>query len=88
VDLLPPARRAFREAASDARLSTLAREVLGRDRAEDLPGALVPVLYQEYLRDPEEAAGLLAAIVWHNRLDLLDTVALWVALAERAGEVP
>ena len=86
LDLLPPARRAFSGVASDARLSTLAREVLGRDRAEDLPGAWVPLLYQEYLRAPDEAAGLLAAIAWHNRLDLLDTVSLWVALAERAQE--
>ncbi|HOU54200.1 MAG TPA: ribonuclease H-like domain-containing protein [Myxococcota bacterium] len=88
LDLLPPARRAFRAAASDARLSTLAREVLGRNRAEDLPGSWVPRLYQEYLRDPAEAGGLLAAIAWHNRLDVLDTMALWVALVERAEEAP
>jgi len=86
LDLLPPARRAFREAATDARLGTLAREVLGRERPEDLPGAWVPLLYQEYLREPGKAAGLLAAIAWHNRLDVLDTVALWAALAHRAGE--
>lgn len=88
LDLLPPARRAYREAASDARLSTLAREVFGRDRAEDLPGALVPLLYQEYLRNPEEAAGLLGAIAWHNRLDLLDSLALFGALVDQAREAP
>ena len=79
-DLLPFSRRAWRGVASDCRLSTLAREVLGLHRAEDLPGALVPLFYQQYLEDPAARAGLLAAIAVHNRHDVVETVRLWGAL--------
>lgn len=76
-DLLPHARRAFFGKTSDCRLSTLAREVLGLTRKEDIPGELVPTFYNEYLQAPEERIGLLAAIVSHNRDDLLEMVRLY-----------
>jgi uncharacterized protein YprB with RNaseH-like and TPR domain len=82
-DLLPFSRRAWRGKTTDCRLSTLAREVLGLHRAEDLPGALVPRFYQEYLDDPAHRAGLLAAIAVHNRHDVEETVRLFGALVAR-----
>ena len=79
-DLLPFSRRAWRGTTTDCRLSTLAREVLGLHRQEDLPGSLVPRFYQEYLDDPAHRAGLLAAIAVHNRYDVEETVRLFGAL--------
>jgi uncharacterized protein YprB with RNaseH-like and TPR domain len=82
-DLLPFSRRAWRGSTTDCRLSTLAREVLGLSRTEDLPWALVPQFYAEYLDDPAGRAGLLAAIAVHNRHDVEETVRLYLALVER-----
>lgn len=85
-DLLPYSRRAWRGRTTDCRLSTLAREVLGLHRAEDLPGALVPLFYREYLDDPAGRAGLLAAIAVHNRHDIEETVRLYAALLARGDD--
>ncbi len=79
-DLLPHARRVWRGRVTDCRLGTLAREVLGLERHDDLPGALVPAFYQEYLADPEGRVGLLAAIAAHNRDDVLEMVRLFARL--------
>lgn len=83
LDLLPFSRRTWGGATSDCRLDTLAREVLGVERGEDLPGSLVPAFYQEYLRDPDANVGLLAGIVRHNRHDMEQMVALYGRLLPR-----
>jgi len=83
-DLLPHSRRAYRGRVPDCRLDTLARHVLGEDRGEDVPGALVPLLYQDYLAAPGRRAGLLAAIADHNRADVVQMVRLFGALAGAA----
>lgn len=85
-DLLGFSRRAWRGRVPDCRLDTLARHVLGMTRDFDVPGSLVPVFYQDYLRDPDERLGLLAAIVVHNRHDMEQTVRLFSTLC--AGVAP
>src|SRR5207249_3171749 len=42
LDLLPPARRVFTLRCADCRLTTLEREVIGLERENDVPGALIP----------------------------------------------
>jgi len=84
IDLLPISRRVFRGQVPDCRLATLARLVLGEERDEDIPGSLVPMFYQEYLEDPERKMGLLAAIVEHNRADVVQTARLFGHLAASA----
>ncbi len=79
-DLLPHARRVWRGRVSDCRLGTLAREVLGLERHDDLPGDLVPAFYQDYLADPEGRVGLLAAIAAHNRDDMVEMVRLFARM--------
>lgn len=76
-DLLGYSRRLFSGKTSDCRLSTIAREVLGMDRDLDVPGSLVPVFYENYLRDPAKNAGLLAAIAIHNCYDMDQTIQLF-----------
>lgn len=83
-DLLPHARRAFKGRVTDCRLSTLAREVLGSDRRDDIPGSLVPSFYQEYLADPVNRVGLLAAVAAHNRDDMVQMVRLFARLVADA----
>jgi uncharacterized protein YprB with RNaseH-like and TPR domain len=85
VDLLGPARRLWSGRLADCRLGTVEQDVLGFTRDDDLPGALIPTVYFEYLRRkrPDE----LPRVFEHNRHDILSLAALtgWVADAvERA----
>ena len=85
LDLLPAARRLWSARLTDCRLGTVERHALGFAREGDLPGALIPAVYFEYLRG--KAAGDLPRVFEHNRHDILSLVALagWVADAvERA----
>jgi hypothetical protein len=79
VDLLGPARRLWSARLADCRLGTVEQDVLGFLRDDDLPGALIPTVYFEYLRRkrPDE----LPRVFEHNRHDILSLAALtgWVA---------
>jgi len=72
-DLLPYARRQFREFLPDCRLETV-EKILSVERAIDIPSALVPEFYLDYLR--ERNVGPLVAIIEHNRQDLLSLALL------------
>lgn len=78
-DMLHVARRIWTHRAPDRRLKTLERCVVGRERRGDIPGALVPRLYQEFMQSGDPAR--LDAVVHHNRLDLQALVALVAAAA-------
>jgi uncharacterized protein YprB with RNaseH-like and TPR domain len=81
VDLLRPARRVWTWAFSDCRLGTLERDALGFTREHDVPGAMIPALYFQYLRSRN--ARPLARIFTHNRDDVVALAALlgWFARA-------
>lgn len=68
-DLYPIARALWRGRAADCRLSSLEGALLGLDRGDDLPGAIVPQVYFRYLRTRD--AGALPRIFRHNRWDLV-----------------
>jgi hypothetical protein len=68
-DLYPVARALWRGRAADCRLSTLEGALLGLERGDDLPGALVPQVYFRYLRTRDPAP--LPRIFRHNRWDLV-----------------
>jgi hypothetical protein len=68
-DLYPLARALWRGRAADCRLSTLEGALLGLDRGDDLPGALVPQVYFRYLRTQD--LGSLPRVFRHNRWDLV-----------------
>ncbi len=74
LDLLRPSRRVWSARFADCRLATLEREVLGLAREDDVPGALIPALYFDYLRSRRAAP--LARVFAHNRDDVLSLVAL------------
>lgn len=74
LDLLHPARRVWSARYEDCRLSTLEREVLGLWRDEDVPGAMIPSLYFDFLRFRRAAP--LARVFSHNRADVLSLVTL------------
>jgi hypothetical protein len=87
LDLLYPARRVWWAHLDDCRLNTLERQVLGLTREDDVPGALIPSLYFEFLRTRRAAP--LARVFHHNRADVLSLAALlgWFGQALSGGAV-
>lgn len=69
LDLLPVARQLWKHRLGDARLATVERAVCAVERNGDLPGALIPERYFEYLRS--RRAELLCDVVEHNRQDIV-----------------
>jgi hypothetical protein len=88
LDLLRPARRIWSTRLPDCRLGTVEERVLAVARDNDLPGALIPSVYFDYLRrkDPVQ----LPRVFEHNRQDILSLVALagWVGGALGQGLAP
>jgi hypothetical protein len=85
LDLLPPSRRLWRWHLDDCRLGTVEQHAVGFARGDDIPGALIPAVYFDYLR--RRASGPLPRVFEHNRNDILSLVALtgrvatWLAAA-------
>lgn len=86
LDLLRPARRVWTACLDDCRLATLERCVLGLARESDVPGALIPSLYFDWLR--ARRATPLARVFAHNRDDVLSLAALLGWFAHALGEAP
>ena len=68
-DLLPEARRRWRQELPDCRLQTLEEHICGRRRCGDTPGHLIPQLYHDFVRTGNAAP--LEGIFRHNALDLI-----------------
>lgn len=84
VDLLPPARRLWRDRGPDCRLGTLELRHLRLEREGDVSGAEVVELLWRWLEAPDpEAAGDLARVQRHNRIDVLSLAALAQAMHAR-----
>jgi uncharacterized protein len=74
LDLLYGARRLWKLRFDSCRLVELEERVLGFERQGDLPGALIPYVYFEYLRTGEMAR--LLPVFHHNAIDILTLACL------------
>jgi uncharacterized protein YprB with RNaseH-like and TPR domain len=81
LDLLHPARRLWRRSLSDCSLGSIERRVLGIERGDDLPGALVPEAYFRFLKEGFHRE--LALAMDHNAADVFALARLFLAM-ERA----
>ncbi len=81
VDLMHPARKVWGDWLGDCRLGTLERRVLGVLRERDVPGAVIPSLYFQFLR--RRVAAPLRDVLAHNRHDVLALAGLlgWLGRA-------
>ena len=79
-DLLPLARTLWRHRLADARLASVERAICGVKRDHDLPGALVPARYLEYLRSGH--GGMLRDVIEHNRQDVVSMALILRVLAQ------
>ncbi|MBP7691700.1 MAG: ribonuclease H-like domain-containing protein [Anaerolineales bacterium] len=81
LDLLTPARWLYRGRLASCALSSLERHVLGVPRtADDVPGELIPAMYQHYVRTGE--TGDMRRVIYHNAMDILSMVTLAAHLLE------
>jgi uncharacterized protein len=80
VDVLHPARRFWRDEQEMASCSlvSLERQILGARRIGDVPGIEIPARYFQFVRSGD--ARPLAAVLEHNRLDLLSLAGLTARL--------
>lgn len=84
VDLLPLARRLWRDRGPDCRLGTLELRYLQLDREGDVSGAEVVELLWRWLEAPDATtAEDLAKVQRHNRIDVLSMAALAQVMHER-----
>jgi len=74
LDLLYGARRLWKLRFDSCRLVELEQQVLGFERQGDVPGALIPYIYFEYLRTGEMAR--LLPVFHHNAIDILTLACL------------
>ncbi len=86
LDLLFGARRLWKLRLDSCRLVDLESQILGVERQGDLPGAMIPYYYFDYLRTQQ--AMRLVPIFHHNALDILSLACLTaiVPLAFRSPE--
>jgi uncharacterized protein YprB with RNaseH-like and TPR domain len=85
LDLLFGARRLWKLRFDSCRLVELENQILGFEREGDLPGAMIPYVYFEYLRKKE--AHRIVPILHHNAIDIL-TLACLTAIVPRAFQSP
>jgi len=75
LDLLHPARRLWRHRLGSCALGALEGSLLGLRRSqEDVPGWLIPSLYNHYLRSGD--ARELVRVFYHNQIDMVSMVTL------------
>ncbi|MBM3188883.1 MAG: hypothetical protein FJZ90_09195, partial [Chloroflexi bacterium] len=82
LDLLPLSRRLWRKRLPSCSLGSLEQNILGlARRPDDVPGYLIPQLYQDYLQQGRVAP--MARVFYHNETDILSMV----SLAARIGRL-
>lgn len=74
LDLLHLCRRLWKERIGSCALSNVESRILGVKRSGDVPGALIPSLYFEYLESKD--ARPLQPVFYHNGQDVLSLAAL------------
>lgn len=84
IDVLHPARRFWKR--DECSLVALEQQLLGHRRSGDVPGFEIPARYFQFVRSGD--AGPLAAVLQHNRLDLLSLAALTSRLLDLARRGP
>ncbi len=80
LDLIVPARRAWKLRLGSCRLANIEAQIFGSPREDDLPGSEVPARFFEFMKTGDEA--LLDDIVRHNCQDIATLATLLVKLCE------
>lgn len=83
IDLLHTVRRFWRRRLDSCSLQSIEQHVLGLQRTGDVPGALIPSLYFQFLRDRKLYP--LKPVFQHNSMDLVSLVSFMTVIARFFG---
>lgn len=83
-DMLFFSKRAWGSRMSNCKLATLEKHLLGIERKDDVPDALIPDFYDTYMRTKN--IGPLIPIIQHNKQDLISIAILFVKLHTKWGQ--
>ena len=86
LDALHPARRFWSDENATCALTTLEHKVLGALRHDDVPGFEIPARYFQFVRSGD--CRPLAAVLEHNRRDLLALAGLTARMFELVADGP
>jgi uncharacterized protein len=87
LDLLPLARKFWRERLPSRTLGNVETFILGARRTqEDVPGWMIPQMYFDYLRSGDAAP--LQSVFYHNEMDVLAMAALLNHISKMLEEPP
>ena len=84
LDLLHLSRRLWRQRLENCSLGTVEREILGIERLSDVPGALVPRIYFDYLEGHQP--GQIVPVIDHHAQDIFSLGALLAAIAHAMAQ--
>lgn len=85
LDLLPLARRLWRDRLASRALGSLEQHILGAARTgEEVPGWLIPMIYFEYLKTSD--ARPLRGVFYHNAMDIVAMAALLGHMAQMLAD--
>ena len=85
LDLLHPSRTLWKRRLASCRLVSLEENILSEYRSGDIPGALIPAVYFDYL-DTGVFDDRMKQVFVHNRLDVLSMVSLLGRICEMLNE--
>ena len=86
LDLLPGARRLWRNGHGSCRLSALESRIVAFLRGPDIPGAMIPRTYFDFLQRRSFAA--ISSVLKHNVDDVVSLAALTVCACDRVTGEP
>jgi len=84
ADLLHPARQLWKSIISDCSQGSVEARILGISRENDIPGALAPEIWFEFLKTGE--TGRLMGICDHNRADIAGLSSILAAMVKIASD--
>lgn len=79
-DLLHGARRLWKNKLPSVKLAIVEKEILGVVRKNDVPGYLAPMIYFDFLKDPNPRG--IKDVFTHNELDVLTLITLYIHLSK------
>jgi hypothetical protein len=86
LDLLTTARRLWRAGHGSCRLVALEKEIVSFLRGPDVPGAMIPRVFFDYLQ--QRASPALHGVFTHNVYDVVSLAALTVCASDRVVAEP
>ncbi|GHV62170.1 hypothetical protein AGMMS49587_08240 [Spirochaetia bacterium] len=84
ADLLHPVRRLWKRRLPDCSQGTIETAVLGLDRTDDMPGAMAPEIWFDFLKNNDPAP--LLGICDHNLRDIRGLAAIFISLCHIAAD--